>query len=198
MLTIEDLLMKFPSGLQLYMERDRKVLNGITLRIIEEEEIDWADGDLDLGLPACYDVCYARFDVTADDSHKLCKSICHQDLDHEGLDDYFNCYVLNKTQSWNRNILETLFIAEGTYAGSSLQDILNMSDKICAKAGSPLNVLDDKLNRTEVAAAAAATTEILKKELELITLIEAQIKAIQELKDIIAHKRKIIEKLECQ
>jgi hypothetical protein len=207
------------------MERDGKMLNGITL-CIKEYEIGWTDPDL--GPPTPDHEYEARFDVISEDSRKQRKCIHHNHLDN-----YFNCYVLDLTRHTNPPILESLFVAEGKYAGFSLQDILNKNDdEACAKAGSPLNVLDDKLNRTEVTTeTTAATTEttsiatvtttstettatnaslyeiynrlrakyaILKKELELITLIEAQIKAIKELKDEIAHKRKIIENPECQ
>jgi hypothetical protein len=199
-------LLKFPEGLELYMKRDGKMLNGIILRKMEYLRNPVFEKN---------SIVKPIFDVTAEDSRKSRKGIVHQHLDN-----YFNCYALDLTRYRNPPILESLFVAKGVSAHYSLQDILNKNDNACAIAGSiprpNTNVLDNKLNCTEVTTATTATTsetlttaievlnrlrakhEALRKELELIALIEAQLKANQTLKEEIAEKRKILETPECK
>jgi len=121
--------MKFPAGLTLYMERDGKRLNGITLRKESDpnyREAFWKQ----MGWKQHF---WPVFDITTTDTYKSRKSIVYHHLDN-----YFNCYLLDRTRHKNPPILESLFVAEGTSAGMSLQALLDLGDRACALAGSPV------------------------------------------------------------
>ena len=119
-------LMMFSTPLALYMKRDGKQLNGITLR--QESSPNYSESFWkQMGWTRCF---WPVFDITNEDSRKSRESIVHQHLDN-----YFNCYVLDLTRRENPPILESLFVAEGTSAGVCLADLVKLGAAACAAAG---------------------------------------------------------------
>ena len=115
---IDQSLMKFDAGLKLYMARDGKKLAGITLRKESSPNYDesfWKQ----MGWKRCF---WPVFDVASD---ALPASDSRKGIVYQHLDNFFNRRFLGRARHENPSILESLFVAEGTSAGASLQAILD-------------------------------------------------------------------------
>jgi hypothetical protein len=107
MTLINEFLLELPNGLQLYMKRNEKRLDGITLRHI------WCP--------------YPVFDITASNPEKS-----RTDMVPNYLFNYF-CRYYQQDYSWTDSdsahscppLLSILFVAEGARKGSSLQELLD-------------------------------------------------------------------------
>ena len=107
MSSITDSLLKFPSGLHLYMKRNKKSLDGITLRHIVGP--------------------YPVFDITVSNAEKS-----RTDMVPNHLFNYF-CRYYQQDNSWTDSdsahscppLLSILFVAYGARQGSSIQELLD-------------------------------------------------------------------------
>jgi len=123
--------MKFDAGLKLYMARDGKKLVGITLRKESSRNYDpafWKQ----MGWTRCF---WPVFDVASD---ALPVSQARKSIVYQHLDNFFNRRLLGRALQPDPNILTHLFVAEGTSADISLQALLDLGDRACALAGSPV------------------------------------------------------------
>ena len=117
MSSITESLMTFDEGLKLYMARDGKKLVGITLRKESSpnyEESFWKQ----MGWTRSF---WPVFDVASD---ALPASQARKSIVYQHLDNFFNRRLLGRACEPDPNILKSLFIAEGTSEGMSLQTIL--------------------------------------------------------------------------
>ena len=120
-------LMKFPEGLRLYMKRDDKRLDGITLRRESDpdyREAFWKQMGWERGV-------WPVFDIKAPKART--------GIVYSRLENYFNLHLLGKARHENPCILACLFVAEGTSTDVSLAMLLDLGDKACALAGSPVS-----------------------------------------------------------
>lgn len=136
MSSVNQSLLKFPSGLKLYILNSGKRLDGIVLR---HETHPSEQERKDRGLSH---ISYAVFDVTASDAEKNRTSMVpnyllnyfrrHHVIKSEGGYMSYSC-----NEMYIPNLLAVLFVAEGARKGSSLQEILDekMSAEGLAQVG---------------------------------------------------------------
>ena len=172
--SIQDPLMKFPSGLQLYLQHCGKRLDGIVLRQGVTPVFDITSEDAEenhtRNISPSYLLNYFRCYFIVNSKGKDLKDF----VSYRRADNHFN-YDLNshfyRGLVWSEemdipNLLAVLFVAEGARKGSSLQELL-----------------DENLSPLGYA------------EIGKDTTLEEQFKVYQELIDEIT---KILEDLECK
>ena len=116
MSSITESLMKFDDGLKLYMARDGKKITGITLRTESSPNNEALSKQM--GWTRSF---WPVFDVASD---ALPPSQARKSIVYQHLDNLFNRLMLGRACEPDPNILKSLFIAEGTSEGMSLQTIL--------------------------------------------------------------------------
>jgi hypothetical protein len=172
MSSITESLMKFDDGLKLYMARDSKKITGITLRIRS---------------------FWPVFDVASD---ALPLSQVRKGIVYQHLDNFFNRRLLGRACKPDPNILTSLFIAEGTSAGMSLQTILEHGG-----GGVPASMPVSNSSSASVVAPApsnssASTQESAPSNSSAPRGIEDAIKHVQSLCDAALKEQEKLEQLQ--
>jgi hypothetical protein len=181
--------MKFPEGLKLYMKRDDKRLDGITLHRESDpdyREAFWKRMGWERGV-------WPVFDINAPKAR-----LSRTNIVYTRLENYFNLHLLGKEDRHeNPCILACLFVAEGTSTDVSLAMLLDLGDKACALAGSPVPS-NSSASASEPAPSnsSASTPEPAPSTSSAPRGIEDAIKRVQSLCDAALKDQEKIEQLQ--